>query len=137
MSISCYYAKHRLTTYLPLRLGLQPRPAAAAFCPGMPRAYKVAEPDTPETAQLPASRAARRRLPPPAVSAPVREGAHSRAPLAARLRPCQRLEYVPLQRGGQQLDGAVSVWLRPLPALRHGLCGDARRDALPLRFLGG
>jgi hypothetical protein len=70
----------RLPRPPPLRLGLQPRPAAAALCLGLPRARKMAAPDTPETAQLPASPAAARRLPPPAAPAPVREGARAHAP---------------------------------------------------------
>jgi hypothetical protein len=53
------------------------------------------------------------------------------------LRSCLQ-RHVPLQPGGQHLDGAVPDRLRPLSALGqlvHGLHGDARRDALRLRGL--
>jgi hypothetical protein len=57
--------------------------------------------------------------------------AHVRAPLAARRRLPRR--RVPLQPGGQLVDGAVPLRLWPLPARWHGLRVDARRDALRLR----
>jgi hypothetical protein len=81
----CDAARRSLSTIRPprpppRRRRLQPRPAAAALCPDLPRACMMAEPDTPETAQLPASLAATRRQPPPALPAPVGEGARARAP---------------------------------------------------------
>jgi hypothetical protein len=110
----------------PLRLHRRPRPAATALCAGLCRAYKSWQPEHRRRARLAASSSWRRRLPPP-----LCVNAHVRASLAARRRLPQRL--VPLQRGGQHLDGAVPVWLPSLPAQRHGLRGDARRDALRLR----
>jgi hypothetical protein len=80
----------------------------------------MAESKTPDRARLLASSAS------PAAPAP------ERAPLAAR-RSQQTQRLVPFQRGGQHLDGAVPVWLCPPPTQRHGLRGDARRDALRLR----
>jgi hypothetical protein len=129
----------------PLRLRRRPRPAATALCAGHRRAHKTRQPEHRRRARLPASSASRPRLPPPPAPvgecqayprldgvwsaprplpllpapAPVRE---SRASLAARRSPLQRL--VPLQRGGQHLDGAVPFWHRPLPARRHGLHSD-------------
>jgi hypothetical protein len=109
----------------PLRLGCRPRPAATPLFAGRPRAYKSAHPDTPSHACLLASSASTPRPLRPVAPAP------ERAPLAAHRRRPQRL--VPLQRGGQRLDGALPDRLQTLSALRHGLRGDARWHALRLR----
>jgi hypothetical protein len=57
-------------------------------------------------------------------------GEHLRSYIHMYIMRSLRQRLVPPQCGGQHLDGAVALRLRPLPPPPHGLRGDARRDAL-------